>query len=1181
MLQKLFRSCVVAAVAAMVFAAFADDCYVATTGDDGNPGTAERPFATVAAAIGAASAGDTVHVAPGDYNEWNLRIGKAIRIVGEGADPSATVVYGFETPYSGTGRRIVYMTADATIENLTIRNGGFTTDGNPANGGNVYMNAGTITNCVISGGYVEHTKDADLGSGKKLQGALGGNLFIAGGLVVDCEIRDGGIYNSNGAGGGANVVLYNGGRLMRCRVTGGRRTSGSAASYTSESGGSGIYMYDDTAAAGFPVAENCLVAGNSGTYGAVSMGGHAKMVNCTIAGNTGGYDGYNGVYLRDATAQVIYCVLWNDGTAKEVSGEQSCFFNCAAPIDIAGGIDCLKLDGAKADYFADDDCRPTGTAAFLNVGSSGFYAKQAQSTVDLDGKDRCADGLVDLGCYEADGVPDGLVVTSTSERFGEVEPAYGLHAGYAVGRQVPCSVSAGTAECDDHLNVATCVGYKVYTNGFVYVEGSGTSFTYEHPDCVTGARLVWQWRVSKKKLPADYQQVEYIESTGKEGIDTEYLITPATSRIECRYWTTTYGRPAGASRNFATIFGVEDTSDKRFFVRYNDSGENARAYYSNSSADLNGTAVGVNTLEIAFGKNYSFVAKMNDYVNNVNQNITRDSLTASSVRIFSSLYPGYWPNNASAIRMMYFNVWETKNAIEGDVCVRKFVPCYLKGSDPLIAGFYDLYADKFYTNSAPGSAGTGLLVGPEVIVGDQTVEIVDPYFVRAAINDGTFDFSCTTENFDETPTCTWYVDGGTEPVANGQAVRLTFDTLGHHGVKVVAESGSQAATNEIVECVGILGEKIYASAGATNPVYPYATPETAVQSPKEALAIAVVPGCEIVVGEGTYAVEGIKFKTPVTLRSEKGASRTKFVAQNCGDEGVHLMTVDPEYEGGVVVDGFTIDGSGKFGAVSSYDGKSGLTFVNNVVTNCRGGAVYFYDHADNLISNCLFVGNTATEGGALLRGEGGSALYTHCAVLRNKSVSTRHGGILNDFRGTASVRNCLFAENETSFIGAGVTFGFTVNVAPGAVVENCTIVSNYYSATMTGGNPPATTNAVGFRTDGALGTVRNCIIWGNYVKGVGMGDVETRSTVTYTCSSNDELTKGAYAENHNLSADPKFRNADKGDYRLGAGSPCKGVGLMLDWMAGGVDLDGKPRVQGKKPCLGCYEARSGFAIMLR
>ena len=198
MLQKLFRSCVVAAVAAMGFAAFADDCYVATTGDDGNPGTAERPFATVAAAIGAASAGDTVHVAPGDYNEWNLRISKAIRIVGEGDDPSATVVYGFETPYSGTGRRIVYMTANATIENLTIRNGGFTTDGNPANGGNVYMNAGTITNCVISGGYVEHTKDADLGSGKKLQGALGGNLFIAGGLVVDCEIRDGGIYNKDG-----------------------------------------------------------------------------------------------------------------------------------------------------------------------------------------------------------------------------------------------------------------------------------------------------------------------------------------------------------------------------------------------------------------------------------------------------------------------------------------------------------------------------------------------------------------------------------------------------------------------------------------------------------------------------------------------------------------------------------------------------------------------------------------------------------------------------------------------------------------------------------------------------------------------------------------------------------------------------------------------------------------------
>lgn len=681
-------------------------------------------------------------------------------------------------------------------------------------------------------------------------------------------------------------------------------------------------------------------------------------------------------------------------------------------------------------------------------------------------------------------------------------------------------------------------------------------------------------------LPEEYQQVEYIESDGNQCVDSEYWLNSATTRIECRYSTTNYGRPDGQGRYFAAIFGVEDSSDERFFVRYNDGGANIWVYWSGGKCELSGTAVGLNTLDFSFGQNYSFDAQLNDTSNKVNLNLRKSPLTTRSLRLFSCCYQGTWPNCPSAIRMMYFRIWE------GEDCVRDLVPCYRKGTEPLIAGLYDLANDKFYTNAVASAQGAGFAVGKDVTVGVPTVEIANPSLIRSAIGSGTFDFSCSSENFSESPTYLWYVDGGDESVAEGPNARLTFDSLGHHTVKVVAESDSQSAESEIADCVNILGATIYVNGESTNPVHPFATPETATRSPKEALATAVIPGCEIVVAEGTYLVDGLKLYNRVTLRSEKGAARTWFVAQNCANS--HLIIADADYKGGGTVDGFTIDGSGQVGALSNYDGAGGLTLVNSVVTNCRCGAVYFYNHSNNIVSNCLFVDNVATEKGAILRGEGGSALFTHCVVRRNRSVSEKFGGILNDYNGVSTVRNCLFTENVTDFIGGeNKTFGFTVNLLRGTVVENCTIVSNCYSAGLVSSwDPPSSTNAVGFRADATTARLRNCIVWNNYVKGVGVCDVQTSPAVTYACSSNAELTAGEYAENHNTAVDPMFVMPARGNYHVGVGSPVVDAGQNQPWMAESVDLDGKPRIhradRGGVVDLGCYEKDpAGLLISVR
>ena len=65
--------------------------WVATTGDDANPGTEAQPFATIKAAIAAASPGDTIHVAAGEYIEaGQIVIEKNLSIIG--ADTATTII---------------------------------------------------------------------------------------------------------------------------------------------------------------------------------------------------------------------------------------------------------------------------------------------------------------------------------------------------------------------------------------------------------------------------------------------------------------------------------------------------------------------------------------------------------------------------------------------------------------------------------------------------------------------------------------------------------------------------------------------------------------------------------------------------------------------------------------------------------------------------------------------------------------------------------------------------------------------------------------------------------------------------------------------------------------------------------------------------------------------------------
>ena len=55
-------------------------------------------------------------------------------------------------------------------------------------------------------------------------------------------------------------------------------------------------------------------------------------------------------------------------------------------------------------------------------------------------------------------------------------------------------------------------------------------------------------------------------------------------------------------------------------------------------------------------------------------------------------------------------------------------------------------------------------------------------------------------------------------------------------------------------------------------------------------------------------------------------------------------------------------------------------------------------------------------------------------------------------------------------------------------------------------------------------------------------------------------------------ADPRFKNATAGDYRIGGTSPCRGKGLYEAWMANAVDFFGDPRARNGHVDIGYFQS---------
>lgn len=196
--------------------------------------------------------------------------------------------------------------------------------------------------------------------------------------------------------------------------------------------------------------------------------------------------------------------------------------------------------------------------------------------------------------------------------------------------------------------------------------------------------VVWE----KKRLPVEYQEVEYIESTGTQYIDTGFIPNQDTRTVIVCSATQYLGRNTALfgsrntfqSKNYSIVFGSGDGTP------YNNV---LYSGYDIGNVSKPSNALSSNTI-YTIDKN-----KNKTYVNN-------SQMYSQVYNNFTSPYTMFLfavHQSSSDLFVGYLRIYSCKIYDNGTL-VRNFIPCYRKSDN--VAGLYDKVTNTFYINSGTG-----------------------------------------------------------------------------------------------------------------------------------------------------------------------------------------------------------------------------------------------------------------------------------------------------------------------------------------------------------------------------------------------------------------------------------------------------------------------------------------------
>ena len=319
---------------------------------------------------------------------------------------------------------------------------------------------------------------------------------------------------------------------------------------------------------------------------------------------------------------------------------------------------------------------------------------------------------------------------------------------------------------------------------------------------------------------------------------------------------------------------------------------------------------------------------------------------------------------------------------------------------------------------------------------------------------------------------------------------------------------------------------------------------------------------------------------------------------NCtfsGNSANHGGAMYNDHSRPTVTDSIFSGNSAVYGAgVYNFSGVYDLLFSCPTLNNCTfsgnasssyGGGVFNYGSSPTL-TDCEFIGNSAWHyAGAVHNSEGSNPLISGCTFSEN---SADYGGAIHCMASSrAALSNCTINANLAQWYGGGLCGGLgpvsncTISgntaYAGGGLygckgrITNCIISGN--TATLCGGafyscHGPIINCTIADNSGGGLdhcyGPIINCIIWGNSPAD---SVLPGSSIPLYSCVQGGAGALGC------ISSEPRFVDAQNGDYHLLSNSPCVGAGNYYYCMnLPCTDRDGATRMVGGQLDMGCYEA---------
>ena len=254
-----------------------------------------------------------------------------------------------------------------------------------------------------------------------------------------------------------------------------------------------------------------------------------------------------------------------------------------------------------------------------------------------------------------------------------------------------------------------------YKNLIPWIEGSGSSFTIDNAEAGKIDKFEMygntEQGVTLSILPDGYTQVEYIQGTGTQWIDTGRKMYNNSELEFCfSFDVIPENCSIFGSRHSGTANNFEIASSLPIFLLYSDYGNYniGRATYNSAVINTKYICTISKSLRAFYDENRTLLAR------NTNL-ISEDNVTPSNARIFDTA-GGYSANKLKG-KVYYCKIWEN------GVLVRNMIPCTNPSN---VAGMYDTVNDVFYSN-----AGTGTFnVGPDnpqdirVVTGNNSVNVI-------------------------------------------------------------------------------------------------------------------------------------------------------------------------------------------------------------------------------------------------------------------------------------------------------------------------------------------------------------------------------------------------------------------------------------------------------------------------